>query len=155
MGRKKSNGFGGTRNRRGGADEYAFSEASVLYFTSHYRGKYYVVKLDERECLLAKTEFELLIEYGVARRTTTTGYLTHEKCLTVPGRNKGGYIATLADRVRVRLGGKSFLVNGNLCYYLPFRKDNVRFCPGILEMHELNSDVLKKLSAVIGESSSM
>lgn len=155
MARKNSNGsrrFGNGRARRGGAvqTDYPFAENSVLNLTSRYRGNYYVVTIDDRECFLSQTEFELLIEYGVARRTTTTGYLTHENCQTVPGRNKGKYIATLADRIRIRFGGKAFLLNGNLCYYLPFRKENVRFCPGILEMQELNPEVVKKLSDVIG-----
>jgi hypothetical protein len=135
------------RLKRAMPPTYRFSPESTLALTSRYCGKRYVVMIDERECVLTQREVELLIEYVVARLTSTNGYLIHEECLTV--KNNPGFINTLADRLRDDFGDDSYLLCGNRCYYLPFTKKNIRICHGILEMKELNQKVIEKLSAVI------
>jgi hypothetical protein len=127
--------------------KFHFTPKSTLTLTSRYRGKRYIVMIDDRECFLPKREMELLIEYSVARRTSTNGYLIHTECFAVE--KNPGYINTLADRLRDNLADDSFLLSGNHCYYLPFAKENIRICRGILEMKELNPKVIAKLSAVI------
>lgn len=126
---------------------FCFKPDSTITLTSRYSGKRYIVLVDERECYLPKREEELLIEYSIARLTTTNGYLIHKECISVE-RNPG-YINTLADRLRDNLGDDSLLLGGNHCYYLPFAKENIRICRGILEMKELNSKVIAKLATVI------
>lgn len=126
---------------------YCFKPESILTLTSRYCGRRYIAMIDNHECLLTKREVELLSEYVVARLTTTNGYLVHKECFSVE--NNPGFINTLADRLRKNLGDDSFLLSGNRCYYLPFAKENIRICPAILEMKELNPKVIAKLAAVI------
>jgi hypothetical protein len=127
--------------------KFSFTPQSKIEFTSRYKGKRYVVLVDKRECLFPKREVELLIEYGVARYSSTNGYVRHNECLSVV--NNPGYISTLADRIRKNFGDDSFLLCGNQCYFLPFSKENISFCRGLLEMKELNPKVIAKLSNVI------
>jgi len=126
---------------------FFFKPHSTITLTSRYSGKRYIVLVDERECYLHKREEELLIEYAISRLTTTNGYLIHKDCFSVE--KNPGYINTLADRLRANLGDDSFLLCGNHCYYLPFAKENIRICRGIVEMKELNPKVIGKLSGVI------